>query len=90
METGLLGLQQPSAGQSSRHAGAGGGLPPVVAEAADGEAVAGRLAEVGGLQVGGQPEAQLIEEGLPRIERSLMQHAGLQLDGRESCRGRCL
>ena len=81
MQPGLPGLQQPFADQTPWHAGAGGGLPAIVAEAAYGEALTEGLAEVGGLHVGGQPEAQLIDEGLPRIKGALMQHPGLQLHG---------
>ena len=81
MQPGLPGLEQPLADQAPWHAGAGGGLPAIVAEAAYGEALTEGLAEVGGLHVGGQPEAQLIDEGLPRVEGTLMQHPGLQLHG---------
>lgn len=81
MAPGLPGLQQPAAGQPARQAGARRGLPLIVAETADGEGITGRLGEVGGLHVGGQPEAELIDKGLAWVERSLLQHPGLQLDG---------
>lgn len=83
MEPGSFGLQQPFSRETPGQAGAGGRVPAVLAKAANGKGRGDGLAEVGGLQVGRQPEGQLIDEGLAGVEIPLMEHPGLQLDRRE-------
>ncbi len=89
VKSGGSGLQQPAAGQPTRQPRSCRGLPLIIPESTYGKSVTVGFGEIGGLHVGWQPEAELIDEGLTGIEGPLMQHPGLQFDGREGCLAGC-